>query len=344
MDEMDLMREAKKFIQSAHYPHVEGIFIGYKFKNGKKTDELAVQVYVDMKLPESLLLPKQVIPKTVFVSGHGIKTDVLQSKFKALTLIDTEGPVKPGYSISHPNVSAGSVGFFAVVGGQLVVASTGDLLVSCAHAISDTNKGKVGDPIYYPGVYDGGTEENTVAFLDLAIPIEMIAGDCLIAQWCVDRLNGLAKLFGSKHRVPNPIREVYNRVDCARGRMKEGVEIDKNIPGIGEPIGIEVAFPGLKVQKTGRTTEYTQGEITGVEGFVSVTYPGGVALFDGQIASDIPSAGGDSGSAVLTHDNNLVGLLFAGGEGITVMNPIEDVLRELGLSIPRVGVNSKEVT
>jgi len=332
MDELESLRAAKRLIQSRHYPNVEGVSIGYKSRGGTRTKEMAIVVYVGKKIPEGELPAGYVIPKTLSIYGYDVKTDVIQAKFSALMLIDKEGPVKPGYSISHPDVTAGSLSFFGTpITPMTHVNNIGDLLVSCAHIISNTNKGKLGDPIYYPGVHDGGTEKNTVAYLDLTIPIEMIAGDCPIAQWCVDRLNGLAERFGSKHRIPNPIREVYNRVDCGRGRMKEGVEIDKNIYKIGEPVGIERATLGMKVQKSGRTTEHTEGVIIGIEADIRVAYSQGTAWFDKQIVSDIPSAGGDSGSAVLTHDNKLVGLLFAGGEGITIMNPIEDVFNALGL-------------
>lgn len=336
MNELESLRAAKELIQSRHYPNVEGTSIGYRFRGGKRTEEIVVVVYVSKKISESELLPEHVIPKTisVFEPGHyedtyyEVKTDVTQSRFSALALIDKEGPVKPGYSISHPDVTAGTLSFFAERLSQIC-------LVSNAHVISNTNKGKIGDPIYYPGTVDGGTEENTVAYLAATIPIEMIEEECPIANFCVNGLNILAKLVRSKHRIPSPVREVFNRVDCACARMADGIEIDKNIYKIGEPIGIQQATLGMKVQKSGRTTEYTEGIIIGIEASVSVAYSQGTALFAGQIISDIPSAGGDSGSSILTHDNNLVGLLFAGGEGVTIMNPIGDVFYALGINIPR---------
>lgn len=337
MDNLDSLRTARGIIESACYPNVEGTCIGFKFRNGEKTDELAVVVYVGRKLSEAQLEAWQVIPRTVSVSGQEVKTDVTQSKFKALMLIGKDsGTIKPGYSIGHPNITAATLGFFAERQSQIHMTTSAVCLVSCAHAIGDTNKGKIGDPIYYPGPYDGGTEKNTVAYLAVSIPIEMIEGQCPIANFCVDALNFLAKLARSKHRVPKPIREVTNKVDCAAAWVAEGIKIDRNIFRIGIPTGIEQATLGMKVQKSGRTTEYTEGEIIGIEANVTVSYQEGTARFTGQTISDIPSAGGDSGSAILTYDDNkIVGSLFAGGEGITIMNPIEDVFRELKLDIPR---------
>ena len=325
MKKMDLAREARKSIEAKHYRNAEGVFIGYKVEKGKRTKTLAVLVCVSRKLSESQLRPQDIVPKVVNVSGRTIKTDVIQTgKFKALTLIDDGRPVKPGYSVGHPDMTAGTLGFFAKRNGKTC-------LISNAHVLANVNKGKIGDPSYYPGPYDGGTKENTIAHLVATIPIEMLASDCFFANAYVNIFNSLAKFFKRKSRIPPPVREVTNQVDCAASEMIDGIEIDQNIPYIGKPIGIVEAELGMEVQKTGRTTEYTKGEVIGIEGAAQVSYgEHGVAVFEDQIMSDIPSAGGDSGSAVL-HENKLVGLLFAGGAGTTIMNRMQTVFDELGL-------------
>lgn len=45
------------------------------------------------------------------------------------------------------------------------------------------------------------------------------------------------------------------------------------------------------------------------------------------------SQGGDSGSAVLNMDKQVVGLLFAGSDTTTIMNPIQLVLEALQVQI-----------
>lgn len=326
MDEMALLREAKEIIESSSFPNIEGVAIGYKFKGGKNTDEVGIVVYVSEKIPENQLNAWQVIPKVIMVSGHGIKTDVVQKKFKALVLADRERPVKPGYSISHPNVSRGTLGFFAK-------RDNLTHLVTNNHIAADSNRAKLDDPIYYPGTHDGGTKGDTIAYLAAYVPIDMIDSQCPIANFFVNALNWLAEKIGSSHRIPKPIRQVTNVVDCAAARIADGVEITKQIPTIGQPMGIEQAALGMKVQKTGATSGYTEGEIIAIEAMINVSYPQGIAVFEDQIISDIPSEGGDSGSAILTYENKLVGLLFAGSEGITVMNPIEEVFEALELEI-----------
>ncbi|MDI9567293.1 MAG: hypothetical protein QM219_00115, partial [Bacillota bacterium] len=52
-----------------------------------------------------------------------------------------------------------------------------------------------------------------------------------------------------------------------------------------------------------------------------------------QAVADLQSAGGDSGSLVLDGENNAVGLLFAGSEKYTIINQINHVLDQLGVSL-----------
>ena len=60
---------------------------------------------------------------------------------------------------------------------------------------------------------------------------------------------------------------------------------------------------------------------------INVSYGlGKTAIFENQIISDIHSQGGDSGSAILNNNNQVVGLLFAGSDTITVRSPIQPIL------------------
>ena len=57
------------------------------------------------------------------------------------------------------------------------------------------------------------------------------------------------------------------------------------------------------------------------------------AQFADQLMDGAMSQGGDSGSAVLDESNNLVGLLFAGSDTTTIMNRIQNVFSELGVTL-----------
>jgi hypothetical protein len=101
---------------------------------------------------------------------------------------------------------------------------------------------------------------------------------------------------------------------------------------------------GRPVQKTGRTTEHTDGFVQSLFATVQVKYDlFRKATFVDQIIISQPqnappfSDGGDSGSLVYDADNQCVGLLFAGSQSTandpatTIVNPVQHVLRELNI-------------
>ncbi|MFZ2146926.1 MAG: hypothetical protein WAV28_06875, partial [Sedimentisphaerales bacterium] len=98
------------------------------------------------------------------------------------------------------------------------------------------------------------------------------------------------------------------------------------------------ASVGLTVQKYGRTTSLTKGNITGTNVIVKVGYSSGTARFVNQIIVESNTefiGAGDSGSLLVTMDKNPVGLLFAGtSDGkLAVANPIGAVLIAFGVTI-----------
>lgn len=84
------------------------------------------------------------------------------------------------------------------------------------------------------------------------------------------------------------------------------------------------------VRKSGRTTGVTRGRIVGINATSNVGYDQGTARFQNQVViqgiGGEFSAGGDSGSLILSEDLRPVCLLFAGGGGQTIANPIAYVL------------------
>lgn len=100
----------------------------------------------------------------------------------------------------------------------------------------------------------------------------------------------------------------------------------------------------FKVQKRGRTTRRTTGKVTSLEaeGIISLTstsfpYPSFFhryyrnAMRINSSSSDEFSVGGNSGSAVMDHNNRIVGLLFGGGSATSQSPPH-------GLASPIAGV------
>ena len=110
--------------------------------------------------------------------------------------------------------------------------------------------------------------------------------------------------------------------------------VSSNILGIGEIAGVREGDLGMAVQKSGRNTGYTTGTIQQMDVTVNVQYgEGRVAQFTDQLIAGDMSRGGDSGSAVLDMDKNIVGLLFAGSDTVTIMNRIQNVFSALNITV-----------
>ena len=90
---------------------------------------------------------------------------------------------------------------------------------------------------------------------------------------------------------------------------------------------------GSAIQKTGRTTGLTHGTVTQIEATMRIDYRGRSALFSGQYVTNAFSQPGDSGSAVLDAEKRVVGLLFAGSDTVTIVNPIDGVLSALNIEL-----------
>jgi hypothetical protein len=100
------------------------------------------------------------------------------------------------------------------------------------------------------------------------------------------------------------------------------------------------AYVRQPVQKYGRTTSLTKGRVSALNATVNINYGNGVARFVGQIiiTPGTFSAGGDSGSLIVTNDTSKspVGLLFAGSSSHTIANPIGTVLSSFGTTVVTV--------
>jgi hypothetical protein len=219
-------------------------------------------------------------------------------------------PLRPGLSVSHPDVTAGTLGGFVRRPG-----SQGLLVLSNNHVLAAGNAAAEGDPALQPGAADGGTPADR--FGSLSAFVRLTAGP-------------------------------GNLVDAAASALDPAVEADPTCyPGgalLPTVAGVDDVDPDELVEKIGRTTGHTHGRITAVEvDGVGVQYDDGVHTFDDQVEIEgltgAFSAGGDSGSVIWrSSDRAPLGLLFAGsteggsaGGGVTFANPLVTVLRSLGV-------------
>ncbi|NOX87428.1 MAG: S46 family peptidase [Calditrichaeota bacterium] len=317
-------------------PHVIATGIGYKIVNGKKTDQLAIICSVDTKVSKKLLLEEELIPQTI----EDVPTDVRPTGlFYALQ--DHTARYRPapgGVSIGHINITAGTLGCLVQKDGKVYILSNN-------HVLANSNEAEIGDPILQPGPYDGGGfPDDHIARLSDFVPIHFEGEDngssCSIGNALSSILNIPAALIGSKTRLKavrlseNESRE--NKVDCAIAEPINPNDVVNEIMEIGKIQGVTEGTLGMSVKKSGRTTALTTGVIEQIDVTVSVSYgENKTAVFVDQLMAGNMSSGGDSGSAVLNDNNEIVGLLFAGSSSSTIMNRIQNVFSALDVDLIR---------
>jgi hypothetical protein len=264
------------------------VAVGVSEKVSKNTPlgTFAVTVYVEKKKPIAQIAADQRIDEdTVLLADIGSENiDVKElGKIHALAWTDKFRPVKVGVSEGHYKITAGT-------GSVLVHQGNPDVLyrLSNNHVYANQNDATAGDPIYQPGPYDYGGQEDTVGQLFSFVAL---------------------KFDGSANYVDAALRTI--------GPEESAKTMELN----AAPVGLALAEVDQEVVKTGRTTEVTWGKIGDVDLSVIVGYgQNSEALFDDQIlveSTTIFSQGGDSGSPVFVVLNERlywVGLLFAGNE------------------------------
>ena len=229
-------------------------------------------------------------------------------------------PAPLGFSVGHFAITAGSIG------ARVVDGSGNVYILSNNHVLANSNDATIGDAIYQPGPYDGGTAADQIATLFAFKAINFSGGantfDAAIARSTTVNL-GFA--------TPS---------DDAYGAPSAQIADDANADGAFDNVN---DLLGLPVQKYGRTTKLTHGQITGINGTVTVCYEVlyifcvKSATFTNQLIIDAAgfSGGGDSGSLIVTDDGAFhpVGLLFAGSSTQTIANRIDLILSYFSVAI-----------
>lgn len=319
------------------WPNITSVGVGYRIRDGKPTDELAIQFTVERKLvPESLALEgMSALPTTITAAdGSEIPVDVVQRSYRASyrVLPKSSGSprvvaeklspseqrrsrlatIRPGISVSHFAGSAGTLG--AVVYDEL---NGTPYVLSNWHVLHGPT-GTVGDNVVQPGPWDDGNVD----------------------------VNVMGRLVRSHLGLAG---------DCAISTVV-GRSLDPKILELGVvPERVARVHLGDEVVKSGRTTGVTHGLVARVGVVVSVDYGGdtGTAQVGGFEIAVNPhkpttdgeiSSGGDSGSLWMVDtggkDSDVaVGLHFAGetdpdptAEHAVACN-IDSVLKKLGVSL-----------
>lgn len=354
----DLMKKA----------NVIGVGAGEEWKNGVPTGREALLVLVKKKLPKDELTEDDLVPSNVYIDGFQVPTDVIEvGEIKALSTEHrgTHRPLVAGISVGHPSITAGTLGAFVVKNGKI-------LMLSNNHIFANSNKARIGDPIYQPGPTDGGRSSSTVGNLVDFVPIVFSLTDYNKVDAALASIKGVTdptppapptdptyptpskrnflqkiwdaivgffrKSFGGKSSVQNVNVNVNGGTVIVTDDTPAvpQVSIANTVLNLGVPTGqVAAVEPAQVVQKSGRTTGYTTSTVIATDVAVSVDFGSqGLAMFEDQILVRDFSRGGDSGSAVYDMDNNLVGLLFAGSNTVTMLNKIENVFTSLKIDRP----------
>mgnify|MGYP000548435519 CR=1 FL=1 len=188
-----------------------------------------------------------------------------------------------------------------------------------------------------PGPYDGGTQDDRIAELLRFVPLlrESQQADCQVANKVAAAGNRLLRVLrpGYQMRFYKYSRG-FNVVDCAVARPLRPDLIGEEIIELGQVNGLGEAKEGMLVQKSGRTSGVTSGEVTAL----SVTLQVDLSeeekgWFSDQVVADLLSKPGDSGSLILDEENRAVGLLFAGSDSHCIFNRIHNVLEALEVEL-----------
>ena len=194
--------------------------------------------------------------------------------------------------------------------GSLVTDGSTKYILSNNHVFGRSDQAAPGEDISQPGLIDNGCSPATiVADFTLAFPL------------------------GSN-------------VDAAIAELRTGTMDGTGfIEDVGVPSSAVVApTVGLAVAKSGRTTGFTTATVGSVNASVNVQYQKNcgsgkkfVISYTNQVVinSSTFSAGGDSGSLIVTNDtnHNPVALLYAGSSSTTIANPASEVLSKLGTAL-----------
>jgi hypothetical protein len=282
-------------------PGVHTVGVGYRRREGRITDELAVVVYVDRKLPREEVKPAWMIPAQVSYTDPAgeqamVPTDVVQRarpvEYPHLADGSLAGRVRPvpgGRSIQ------GSLGGGTLGGWIWDVVNDAPVLLSNRHVLGSTAGADVFQPWGSAAAADRIADNVRTGALDATIAAPSSSGHMLY-----------------------------------------------EIEGVGPAVyETTVAVLGMRVEKSGATTEHTTGSVVVVS--LSTGHAGSTNDF--EVHPDTGQARfayyGDSGSLIVerTHPTGaswkrVVGLLWGGDppEGNAYGHQINDVFADLNLT------------
>ncbi|MGI6667788.1 MAG: trypsin-like serine protease [Bacillota bacterium] len=312
-------------------PNVVGVGKGQKHVCGQCTGKPTVTVLVTKKLPKRELGSSQIVPRSIADAD----TDVIEvGDVRALARTERLRPVRPGSSVGHYKITAGTFG------AMVYDVKTGEpLILSNNHVLANSTNGrdgraKIGDPILQPGRHDAGRDpKDVIGHLYRFVPITMDVGtsDCRVASAVERLLNTVVRRFRKNYSLR--IFKKYGSENLVDAAVAKPVSADIIIPDIidlGVPKGAAEVTVGERVSKSGRTTGTNSGEVKVVQATIKISMGDtGDAVFSDQVVTSHMAEPGDSGSVVLNQKGQVVGLLSAGSDTVSIFARIQNVLNLL---------------
>lgn len=211
-----------------HRPEVTGVDVGYKYKDGRRGEEVVLRVHLREKLKPGLVDSTQLLPSQI----DGVPLDVIQGSYTPsgngiLALAarrHRRDPVQPGLSISHHLGTAGTIG--AIVYDRTDGAPC---ILSNKHVLAEAALAEAGDQILQPGRIDGGRRDHD-AIARLRRMYLGPKGDAAIAALNQSRRT-LTALYGSDTQIQETRRAEAGDLAAKSGRST-GVT-DGRVDGVG---------------------------------------------------------------------------------------------------------------
>ena len=302
----DLDRAIRTVIaQFGHRPNFTGADVGYRWTEGKRTDELCVRIHVERKLPLSEIEKRDVFPPDI----DGIPLDVIHGPYRpSLTAEGTDHRAR--FSHVMGGISCGRVGDgTGTIGAVVIDEQSGKPSILSNWHVMAGSRARVGDDILQPGEIDSGVPgRDVIAWLQ---------------RWMLDSDGdaAIAALRSSRSWLPVQFGAFATFTGARNSRL------------------------GEVLVKSGRTTAQTQARVDGegIYRLTYEVAPGRfeardirgfklVPVEDGNPDGDELSSGGDSGAVWYNASSGeAVGLHFAGE---TSPDPVAE--HAVACNLPRV--------
>lgn len=278
----------------------------YQHRRGPET----VVFYTDTDYKEDQL--HNVIPRELCFPGitAAVSTEIVNiGTVTPLSLTSRLRPAQPGTSISHFRMTAGTFGLLVK---KQEKEDTAVYILGSNHVLTEYNVMEKSAGIIQPGLSDGGRAEDRIAELAQIVPLEY------------------------------DDRQYNNKVDAAIGRVLEIGAVKSALMFVGQPSGIgRTIRRGMSVQIVGRTSGRAVGQVVDPSARLRLRYPRGrrttayAGFLDIVVCTPFTQKG-DSGAAVLSERNEVLGLVMAGGTRASIFCKMAHICDSLGIELAEV--------